>query len=94
MRRYVPGIIVKVDGKNLNAAHFAAMEKKDAVNAILADGISKDKAWAGKAYDACVKAVKDDADKKEAAIRQADEKLKLASTPEAVKGNTEAAVEK
>lgn len=52
-------INVKVDGVSLNATHFAAMKKEDAVSAMEADGISKQPAWSGKAYGVCVKAVAD-----------------------------------
>lgn len=52
-------INVKVDGIGLNARHFAAMKKEDAVNAMEADGISNKPAWSAKAYDVCVKVVAD-----------------------------------
>ena len=58
-------VSVDVDGQNLNARHFAAKSEEDAVKAMVADQITKDEAWAKKAYAACVKGVREaDAPKK------------------------------
>ncbi len=44
--------------QSLNARHFAAMSEADAVKAMIADGFTKDEAWAKKAYATCVTDVK------------------------------------
>jgi hypothetical protein len=52
----------KVDGVSLNATKFAGMKKEDAVKEMVVGNIlkthNKDEAWAAKAHDACVDAVK------------------------------------
>ncbi|CAL7961488.1 hypothetical protein GAMM_230007 [Gammaproteobacteria bacterium] len=48
-----------VDGIGLNARHFAAKKKDEAVKAMETDGISNDANWSAKAYDTCVKACAD-----------------------------------
>lgn len=62
-------INVLVDGININATHYSKMDKKAATDDMmfkheegamgLAIAHEKDAAWAGKAWDACSKAVKD-----------------------------------
>lgn len=65
--------MVNVDGVNINATHYAAMDKSKAVADMtfvgtgddegvkgLAAAHGKDAAWAGKAFEAAVKAVNDD----------------------------------
>jgi hypothetical protein len=48
-----------VDDVNINARHFAAMTEAEAVDAMIKDGITDDKAWAKKAYKESVKKVAD-----------------------------------
>jgi hypothetical protein len=50
-------IIVNVDGQNLNATHFVGLGDTEGPARIIADGISEDKTWAQKAYDACKKEI-------------------------------------
>lgn len=54
-------VSVRVDGRSLNASHFASMKEDEAVKAMAADGIkeAQDPAWCKKAYTACVNAVKE-----------------------------------
>ncbi len=53
--------IVRVDKISLNATHFAAMSKPEAIRAMKIDGIlsahKKNEDWAEKAYELCVEAV-------------------------------------
>lgn len=50
-------VSTNVDKININARHFAAMSKDKAIEAMIADGITKDKVWAGKVYEQAVKDV-------------------------------------
>lgn len=50
---------IDIDGHNLHARHYAAMTKEEAIERLVADGLAKDKKWAEKAHDECLKAVKE-----------------------------------
>lgn len=54
-------VLVKVETDEgpifINGTHFAGMTKDEAVKAIVADGITKDKDWAAKAWSASRKQV-------------------------------------
>lgn len=56
-------VIVQVDGIGINATHFAAMKKEDAVKEMEVGNIlkthGKDAKWAATVYDHAVKAVAD-----------------------------------
>lgn len=47
-----------IGDQSLNARHFAAMSEENAIKALIADGFTKDEAWAKKAYAQCVADVK------------------------------------
>lgn len=47
-----------IDSISLNSRHFAAMSEAEAVKALIADGFTKDEAWAKAAYAKCVEDVK------------------------------------
>lgn len=66
-------VVTKVDGKGLNARHFATKKKEEAIRLMFSDGITKDEKWAAEAYEKCVLAVKaqDEKDAKIAAEKQA-----------------------
>jgi len=69
MEKYVNS---KIDGKNINARHFASMTKEEATKALIADKIAPNAEWAGKAYDQFKKDI-GDSDKKEADARTAEQ---------------------
>jgi hypothetical protein len=50
-------VIVNVDGHNLNASHFGAMSAEEGPKRIIADGFTKEEAWAKRAHALCVAAV-------------------------------------
>lgn len=51
MAKEVQHVSTIIDGINLNARHFSAMNETDAINAMIADGITQDRAWAKKAFN-------------------------------------------
>lgn len=71
-------VATKVDGKALNARHFASKKKEEAVRLMQADKITTDPAWAAAAYDQMVKdvAAQDEKDKAahEAKLAKANKK--------------------
>jgi hypothetical protein len=50
-------VIVNVDGHNLNATHFGAMSAEEGPRRIIADGFTKEEAWAKKAHALCAAAI-------------------------------------
>lgn len=51
-------IVVLIDDIGINATHFGAMEKAEAVQKMIDDGITQSEEWAEKVYDICVEKLK------------------------------------